>query len=105
MLLWGLTFAFTVERLSDVVGIAYTALYLIALAWFLWAAYVGVRRHSLVIFERRSEAKTFLEQNRNAILMTVVTSIISGAIGYGFGKLKDATPTAAPAATTVEKPK
>jgi hypothetical protein len=63
--------------------------------WFLYVMYINGRRHSLVKLQRRSELPTFLEQNRNAIVMSVITGLISGGIGYGFAKLKDAPPSIA----------
>jgi hypothetical protein len=75
--------------------------------WYMWVVYVGLRLQSVLIFARRSEAKTFFETNRNAIIMTILTSLISGAIGYGFAKLRDGAPSAAPAVPSsiaTEKP-
>lgn len=77
--------------------LTWLALVSLSFVWYLWTAYVGIRRQSVLIFTRHGEAKTFFETNRNAIIMTILTSLISGAIGYGFAKLKDGASPAAPA--------
>lgn len=95
----GLTIASQI--LPPTIGYIYAAIVALSFFWVVWAVYVDLKRHSVVMFERRSEAKTFLETNRNAIVMSIITSIISGAIGYGFAKLKD--PPATPAVQVQQK--
>jgi hypothetical protein len=69
----------------------------------LWGQFITIRRHSVIIFQRRNERQTFFVRNRDAILLTVVTSLISGAIGYGFAKMKE--PSTPPLIPPVEAPK
>jgi hypothetical protein len=65
----------------------------------LWGQITTTMRHSVIIFQRRHERQTFFVRNRDAILLAVVTSLISGAIGYGFAKMREpaTTSTNAPA--------
>lgn len=86
--------SFVTPHMSEIGSLIYNALVVLAFAWFAWISFLGVKRHSVLFFERRNETKSFMEQNRNAIVLTIVTSLITGAIGFGFGKLKD-WPTAA----------
>jgi hypothetical protein len=65
--------------------------------------FISLQKHSVIVFQRRHERQTFLVRNRDAILLTVVSSLISGGIGYGFAKLKE--PTAPTITTPVEAPK
>lgn len=89
-------------KFSSVGDLAYLGVMTAAFAWFVWISYVGLRRHSVLIFERRNQAKTFMDQNRNAIAMCVITSVLSGSIGYAFARLKDAS---CPPAISTEKAK
>src|ERR1700738_1666511 len=57
----------------------------------LWGQIITTLRHSVIIFQRRHERQTFFVRSRDAILLAVVTSLISGAIGYGFAKMKEPT--------------
>jgi hypothetical protein len=91
--------AFFADRLPKYLNEPFVGLMVLLVVSTLWASFIRLRRHSVVRFERRNEAQTFLTQNRNAIALTIVTSLISGAIGYGFAKLKDGLPLA-PAVTT-----
>jgi hypothetical protein len=85
------------DRVPQIYALPALILGLALFAWYIWIAYVGMRRQSLLFFVRRSQAQTFMELNRNAIVLTIVTSLISGAIGYGFARLKDKATSEPPA--------
>lgn len=81
--------SFVTPHMSEIGSWIYNTLVVLIFGWFAWISFLGLKRHSVLFFERRNETKSFMEQNRNAIIMTVVTSLITGAIGFGFGKLRD----------------
>lgn len=92
------------QSMSDFASWIISGFSILVSLWFLYVMIVVTRRHSLIRFEQRSKTPTFFEQNKNAILMSILTGIISGGIGYGFAKLKDRT-IFQPLATNTDKPK
>lgn len=61
----------------------------ILLLLMLHAAFIGSRRTLVVHFVRRSEKKGFFARNKDQLLMFVITSLVSAAIGFAAGQMKD----------------
>jgi hypothetical protein len=101
---WPLFYAGT--PITSTIQIISITLQAVLLALFIWGQYIALKRHSVILFQRRQERKTFFARNRDAILLTVITSIISGAIGYGFAKMKEGWSSSAPVSISApETPK
>jgi len=58
-------------------------------AWYMRAAFIGMRRGMVVRMQRRSEAKGFLDRNRDQLILFVITAIVSGLLGFAGGQIKD----------------
>jgi hypothetical protein len=48
--------------------------------WIVWAFFVKLRRHSTIYLRRKHEATTFLQRNRDAIGMNILSAIGGSAL-------------------------
>jgi hypothetical protein len=62
---------------------------LVSLPWFSWGFYVRLRRHSVLIFQPRSEARPFFERNKDQLLMYLITFVLGGLLVFAGTQVKD----------------
>jgi hypothetical protein len=74
-------------------------LQLVCLAWYLRAAFVGMRRGIVVHAQRRSESKAFFSRNKDQLALMIISALVGGLVAIGGTKVKEmyfSTPPLAP---------
>ena len=66
-----------------------TAVQLALVVAFVFATYVSIRRELVVHTQRKSEARGFLERNKDQLLMYLITGVIGALVGFGISQVKD----------------
>jgi hypothetical protein len=77
---------------------------IITFLWFLWAAFVNVRRTSVVKLQRRSEARPFFERNKDQLLMLLIGAIVGGLMTFAGVVVKEKFYPSAPAVSLPKSP-
>jgi hypothetical protein len=66
--------------------------------WFLRAAFIGMKRGTVVYSRRRSESKGFVSRNKDQLALMIISALVGGAVAIGGAKVKEmyfpTTPTA-----------
>jgi hypothetical protein len=62
---------------------------LLTFPWFIWAAFMRMRRNSVLIFQPRSQARPFFERNKDQLLMYLITFVLGGLLVFVSTQLKD----------------
>jgi hypothetical protein len=59
------------------------------LLWTCWLAFIRAWHHAVIRLRRHSEIMSFLQRNKDAVTVAIITAIIVGLIAYFVPKLAD----------------
>ena len=79
-----------------------TAVQAVFLVWYLWVMFITLRRTAVINLQRRSEARPFLERNKDQLILLLVGAVLGGLITFAGVVMKERF---YPAAPTVAAPK
>src|SRR5690606_25767442 len=68
--------------------------------WYLWVAFIRLRRHSTIHLEHKTVAKTFFQRNQDQLAVGLIAAIIGAVIGVAATKLADRIPFTPPSNET-----
>lgn len=57
--------------------------------WVIWVGFIRTTRTSLIRLQRRFEAKTFVERNKDQLIILLIGALIGGAVTFGGVVLKE----------------
>jgi hypothetical protein len=83
---------------------AITAVQLVLAVWFLWVMFVSLRRTAVINLQRRSEARPFLERNKDQLILLLVGALLGGLVTLGGIVMKERFYPSAPTASVPKQP-
>jgi hypothetical protein len=73
--------------------------------WIMWAAFVSVRRSSVIRMQRRADRRPFVERNQDQLIMLLIGAIVGGMVTFAGVALKEHFyPSSSAAACSPPKP-
>lgn len=98
MVVWGSKFV------SSDVGGTISLLGLPFSCWFLWVGFVMLRRRAVIKLQRRSEARPFLERNKDQLWMLLIGAVLGIFVAFAGVVLKERVYPSAPTVTAPTHP-
>jgi len=62
---------------------------IVLFVWYFRVMFIKLRRHSLIRFQRHSDARPFWERNRDQLLLMLISAAVGGLITLAGAKLKE----------------
>lgn len=72
--------------------------------WYLWVMFTTLRRTTVVNLQRRSEARPFLERNKDQLLLLLIGGIVGGLVTFAGVVMKERYYPSAPAVNATKPP-